>query len=249
MFETLAIIGAAAWTYPLAVWIHQLLTKTKVEVINHRQLEIGFTTFGPMLNLNLAFSAEKRDAFIKQIQLTLTHENNEVQNFQWEWFEEILLEMDMAESGTIPYKKNQKAIAIKVPTQTLIEKKVGFQQRQFQKEYTLLYSQTNQTAINIKESGVEQNQIIATSEYNNFADLFKNFFLWKVGQYKGHLTVFVADGSSFNAHLSFVLTALDIKTLEKNINTCKEALKNHFIDLDPDFKADWRWVYREDTSK
>lgn len=60
-FEIVAIIGAAAWIYPFAVRIIKLLTKTELEVINHRQVEIGYSFCGPILNINLAFSAENKD--------------------------------------------------------------------------------------------------------------------------------------------------------------------------------------------
>lgn len=249
-YDILAIIGAAAWLYPFSVWVLKLLTKTKVEAINHRLIEIGYTTFGPIINLNLAFSAEKKDAFIKNITLTLTHENNEKQEFQWEWFEEILLEMDVAETGPIPYKKNQKAIAIKVPTQTLIEKKVGFQQRKFQKEYSKIYSEVNQSAIAISENKADINQLMVTREFNEFSELFKKYFLWKVGKYEGHIRIFVAESeTTFDTHFSFELDGLDIKTVEQNVETCKESLKNHFVTLDPAFKADWRWINKLDTSR
>ena len=158
LFEILAIIGAFAWVYPMAIWMNKLFTKTQVEILNHKELEIGFTSHGPIVNLNMAFSAEHKDAFIKKVQLTIRHEKNETSVFHWEWFEEILLEMDIPESGIIPYKKNQKAIAIKVPTETLTEKKVGFQNKKFKEEYSKLFSATNETYINLTSNETDHTQ-------------------------------------------------------------------------------------------
>ncbi|MEO2081475.1 MAG: hypothetical protein ABGW88_08095 [Leeuwenhoekiella sp.] len=131
IYKILAILGALAWTYPLVIWISNLFTKTKLEVINHKQLDIGYTTNGPIINIDLAFSAIDKDAFIRAVSIKLEHENKENIELQWEWFEEVLLEMDIPDSGIVPYRKNQKAIAIKVPVETLIEKKSVFKAKNF----------------------------------------------------------------------------------------------------------------------
>lgn len=250
LFDVLAIIGALAWVYPFALWIKNLLIKTEVEVLNHKELEIGFTFYGPIVNLNLAFSAKNKDAFIKNVQLTLTHEKNETHLFHWEWFEEVLLEMDIPESGIVPYKKNQKAIAIKVPTEMLIEKKVGFQNKKFKEEYSKLYSATNETFINLTSNGSEHNQIKSTKEFNDFNDLFKNHFPWKVGKYNGNIEIFVANRKkTFNQTFSFEMSRLDVKTLEQNLTTCKQSLENRFVLLDPNFKVEWKWANLLDLEK
>ena len=248
--EILAIIGALAWTYPLAIWIKGLLTKTKLEIINHKVIEIGFSSFGPIINLNMAFSALNKEAFIKDIQLTLIHENKETHQFHWEWFEEVLLELDMPENISIPYKKNQKAIAIKVPTETLVEKKVGFQTKKYHSEYSKLYSATNQTHINLIQSHSDPTQIKATKEYNEFRDMFKKHFPWKVGQYKGKIQVTIANRkTTFDQTFTFEMTNLDVKNLELNIDTCIRLLESHFITFDQSFKPDWKWVNQIDLEK
>lgn len=123
IYEVLAILGALAWIYPLAIWIQNILKKTKLEIINHNQLEIGYTINGPIINIDLAFSAIDKDAFIRKVTIMLEHENRENILLHWEWFEEVLYVMDLPDSAIVPYRKNQKAIAIKVPRETLIEKR------------------------------------------------------------------------------------------------------------------------------
>lgn len=91
IYKILAILGALAWTYPLAIWIRNLLTKTKLEIINHKQLEIGYTTNGPIVNIDLAFSAIDKDAFIRKVSIKLEHENKENIELQWEWFRKLPL--------------------------------------------------------------------------------------------------------------------------------------------------------------
>ena len=158
--------------------------------------------------------------------------------------------MDIPESGTIPYKKNQRAIAIKVLTETLIEKKIGFQNRKYQEDFAKLYSATNQNSINLSENRIDVAQITGTKEYNEFSDLFKKYFSWKVGKYNGIILVHIADRKkTFEKTFTFELSTIDVKTLEQNITTCKESLKNIFVTLDPNYRADWKWVNTLDLKK
>jgi hypothetical protein len=250
IYKILAILGALAWVYPLAIWIRSLLTRTKLEIVHHKQLEIGYTTNGPIVNIDLAFSAIDKDAFIKKVSVKLEHENKENIDLQWEWFEEVLLEMDVPDSGIVPYRKNQKAIAIKVPTQTLIEKKIGFQSKKFKSEYSSLYSGTNQKQINISENQQDIQQLKTTNEYNDFVNLFKNHFPWKKGKYEGLIEVEIAERKKvFRQNFSFELTTLDIKNLETNINTSQKLVELHFVSPDPEFKTIWKWANPFDLEK
>ena len=250
IYKILSILGALAWVYPLAIWIRILLTKTKLEIINHKQLEIGYTTNGPIVNIDLAFSAIDTDAFIKKVSIKLEHENKENIKLQWEWFEEILYEMDIPDSGIVPYRKNQKAIAIKVPKETLIEKKIGFQSKTFKSGYFNLYSNTNQKQINISENQQDLQQLKTSNEYNEFLNLFKDHFPWKKGKYVGLIDVEIAErNKTFTQNFSFELTTLDIKNLETNIITCQKLVELHFVTPDPDFKTIWKWANPFDLEK
>ena len=249
-FEILAILGALAWIYPLAILIRGILTKAELEIINHKQIEIGYTTYGPIVNIDLAFSSNNKDAFIKKIVIKLEHESKENIELIWEWFEEELLEMHVPESGIVPYRKNQRAIAIKVPTQTLIEKKVGFQSQKFKKEYSKAFSATNQKQINIVDNGQNIEQLKTTNEYNDFLDLFKNHFSWRKGQYQGEIQVEIAKRKElFTQPFSFELTTLDIKNLESNIIACQKSVEVYFVLPDSEYQSVWKWAYPFDLEK
>lgn len=91
--DALAIIGSLAWVYPLIQWINEKLMRTELEIITHKELEIGYSTFGPILNLKMAFSASKDDAFVKEVAIELVHESNQIEKYKWDWFEEIIMEV------------------------------------------------------------------------------------------------------------------------------------------------------------
>ncbi|XOV93506.1 MAG: hypothetical protein ACFHWX_02115 [Bacteroidota bacterium] len=249
-FEILAVLGALAWIYPLAVLLRNILSRTKIEILNHKELEVGFTTNGPIVNMDVAFSSRNKDAFVKSVSIKLEHENKENLELKWEWFEEVLMELDIPDSGIVPYRKNQKAIAIKVPTGTLVEKKIGFQNRKFKSEYSKIFSDTNQKQINISDNDQNIEQLKTSNEYNDFLNLFKNHFPWKKGKYSGVIKVEIAERKKvFTQDFSFELTTLDIKNLELNITTCQKLVEMHFVKLDKEFKTVWKWAQPFDLEK
>ena len=145
--EWLSAIGALAWLPQLFQWIKEYFTKPKLTIVSGNQIEIGYTSFGPIINLSLAILSEKKKAIVNKIDLELVHENNDTQKFSWVWFEEVLYSMDLPGSQQVSTKKNQNAIAIKIGVDDLIEKKVGFQQNTFKNEYDKHYKKLTEDAI------------------------------------------------------------------------------------------------------
>lgn len=243
-YQILAVSGALAWLSPIIVpWIIKKFTDTKLTVISHKQFEIGYTTLGPIFNINLAFLAKDKDALIEKIDVHLQHEKKEINYFIWDWFEEQLLQLETPDMGAIPFRKNQKAIAINALTNTLVEKKVGFQNPEFQKRYNELFYSTNEAYNNIINAGQDLKTIAGKKEYNDFKDHLRNSFFWKIGKYTADIDVFISNRKEPYKHqVSFQLTNLDLKTLDRNIEMCLNILQNHYIDLDPKHRENWKWV-------
>jgi hypothetical protein len=249
--DTLAIIGALAWIYPLAQWLNDKLLRTELDIIMHKELEVGYSVLGPIINLNIAFSASKDDAFIKDVTIQLTHESNQTELYKWEWFEELIMEVHIPDSAAaVPYKKNQKAIAIKVLVESLAEKKIGFHNPNFQAEYSSLFQKTFEVSQNLTNKSAEISELRKTNEYNDFENLFKNSFTWKVGRYKGEINCSVANRTKvFKRVFEFYLSSVEIRLLETNKQICLDVLENHFIKTEPEYKAFWQWVYPRDIAK
>lgn len=241
--DILAIIGALSWIYPLVIWLDKRLTKTELEIINHKELQVGFTYYGPIINIDMALSASKEDAFVKEISIQLKHESNQIENFKWEWFEENLMEIEIPDiGGIVPYKKNQKAVALKVLTNTLSEKRIGFQKPLFHEQYSAQYQKTFEIYQNLITKNGDVNELVKSKEYNDFEHFLRNSFIWKVGKYTGTISCTVANNKSkFTKEIEFYMTNLDIRKLENNIQLCLETLNNHFINQDPNYKAFWNW--------
>lgn len=244
LFKWLAVFGALAWLPPIFIAIKNWIIKPKLSIISDKQLEIGYTSYGPIINIDMAFSTERKDTLINKVLLKLVHEKNETHNFIWEWFEETLLEMSIPNTGTIPYKKNQKAFALKVLTSAITEKKIGFQIPDCKSKSLKLILDLNDIKQGITSQGQDVTLLKVQKEYIELLNLCHNSFIWKTGNYKISISVYTYESKQiFNHYISFSLTDFDIKLLEKNISTLKDLIDNRFITQDVNFMEKWNWVY------
>lgn len=240
----LSILGALAWLPFIINLIKDFLTKPKITIISDKQIEIGYTTYGPIINLYLAFAGEKKDALINKIKLILIHEKSEKQEFEWEWFEEELLEMEVPNAGNVPYKKKQQAIALKLLKDNLIEKKIGFQVDSIKNERNKLINYLNEISENYIKESLDLKNLKAQKEYTDLISLSRNTFIWKVGNYKMTIEAYIYEKKENIRHnIKFKLTTLDLKKLEKNIDIINKIIESYYITHDTEYKATWNWVY------
>lgn len=243
-FQFLAILGALAWLSPWIVpWAIKFFTKPELQIYSHKVLEIGFTTFGPIFNVNFAFLAKKKDALIEKVELHLQHEKKELNYFVWEWFEEQILQMDTPGNGSMPMRKNQKAIAINLLQSFLIEKKIGFNNPEFRNKYDNLFEEVFRDFQNKENANLDIKTISGDKSYNELVNIFEDSFLWKTGKYTVKIDVYAENRKKPFVHeFSFNLTNLDIERLKRNIELCKRSIKNIFIDSNPAYIPEWIWV-------
>ena len=245
MFELLAILGALAWSAPIVVpWLYKRIIKPKLIIITHNVIEIGYTTFGPIVNINMSFLSENKEALIKAIKISLRHENNETHIFEWEWFEESLGQMDMGTTGIYSQTKNQKAVALRVKENDIVERKIGFQNSDFKIKYNDLINRTNEAQYRLQRADKDLSLIVDDVSYNDLQDHLKNSFFWNLGMYTIDVEIFLLGISERAKHsISFRLSNYDKVRLESNIEYCKNFIENSYVTLDPKYSEIWNWVY------
>lgn len=241
--EWLAVIGAFAWLPTIIQGIKEYLKKPKITIVSGKYLDVGFTTFGPIINMSLAFLSENKKALINKVQLELVHENNDTQKFSWVWFEEVLYTIDIPDGVPLDTKRHQTAIAIKIGLDDLVEKKVGFQQDSFKIEYDKHFKQLREEERDYIQLGKPRIDLKATQSYRALHDLFSNSFFWKIGNYHVKINAFILENNINVTHkFKFNLTNLDIKLLQSNIASCHTLLEKRFVDENlPEIKP-WDWV-------
>ena len=242
IFDLLAILGTLAWIPPIFMIINNKFIKPKISIMTEIELEIGYSTFGPIINTRLAFISDNKKALIKKIEAELTHENNDTQKFTWDWFEEILYETDIPNTGSMPTKKSQKAIAINLKKEELIEKKIGFQQNSFKKKQKEIIQKTIEDISIIEKSGKEINEITSKKSYYDLVDHYKHSFNWKTGKYSLVFKVYESSiKNPIEKKIHFSITPLDINNLELNISYCKNAI-DRFLFKPSEELINWKWI-------
>lgn len=251
-FEITAIIGAASWINPIIFIMYKKLTKPKIKLIPEEVAEIGYSIFGPILNIRCAISIEKKDGIIERIEAEIEHENGDKHSLLWKFLDEVQFEFRSfsGEGGIVG--KNQPAIALKVSPQILVEKKIGFQDIYFQEKYQLLFNEfLNYINFLIKTDSLKSfDQLFTSKEFTDLNDFFTKSFYWKVGSYKLCIRTYVNSVKApFEETWKFHLENKDIDVLQKNTMNLEAGIRS-FLEVNlmkeqPSQSSSviWNWVY------
>jgi len=241
LIDWLAVFGAFAWTPHLIGLLRYWFVKSKVRIITQREVEIGFTTYGPILNLRLAFSVENKSIVISDLKIRLTHESGEERIFEWQGITQHMGKMTLPDAQAMPFEKEQSVLAIKLNQTEIEERFVKFQ------EPTYLAAQRKYIAGAVKkmsylksEGKYDAELFLRESEMTELYSFNKHAFPWKSGIYK--VAIEMQSPESYNLVdniREFILTPLDIEKLEKNKNFLEQDYKRMLFGNDE--KIVWQW--------
>lgn len=244
--DWIAILGALAWTPHLIGILKYWLLNSKIRIITQRSVEIGFTTFGSIFNLRLAFAVENKDIVISDVKVWLKHESGEERVLEWQGITQHLGKMKMPNAGDMPYEKEHSVLAIKLNQRDIEERFIRFQEPTF----LALQSEYANKAIKRME------YLKAVGKYvpeeflheQEMADLYsfnKHAFPWKQGKYTVSIEIQSPEKFSLvDNHREFSLTPIDIERLEKNKEQLELDYKRIIIGVEEgDVSAIWQWCY------
>ena len=129
--EFAAYIGAAAWLPQIAAWIYRVLAKPKITIVPDRYADVGFTSYGPIFNIRMAFTADRKGAIIDGFELDLRHADGDVRTLRWSGLSETFSEITDAMGNRQIVGRDQTPIALKIWTESLVEKIVRFQEPRY----------------------------------------------------------------------------------------------------------------------
>lgn len=225
--EFAAYIGAAAWLPQIIRFFSRWLTKPKLKLISGPTVEIGYTTFGPIINLTTSISVERRDALINKITLNAIHEKGDTRKFTWKWLNEIQHQIRNVEGETAEVSKNQPAVAVKVSTLSLTEKQIGFQDLEYQSETQKINTKMDEQIKYYKEKGDDPvESLLNSKEFFEARDFFKNSMYWKQGKYIFEVNIQeIRLSTPHKESFSLVLSKDDIEKLQKNTDQLETYLR------------------------
>lgn len=246
--EIAAYVGAAAWLPQIAGIIYRRIVQPEVSITPGQYGEAGFTSFGPIFNLQLLFSVEKKDIVLDGLEMILQHTDGDLHILRWAGIGETFSEITDAAGNRQIVKRDQTPIAIKIGTESLIEKFVRFQEPKYHEidrpmmanllEHCSYLKQTNPTSY--VEKALESKELFALIEAR------KKSFWWKPGTYE--VTLKPSSPKKFklaNSNFTFKLTKIDIDFLKRNLSLLDIYLKNVISSSTPNFEfqpLNWNWA-------
>lgn len=131
--EIAAYFGAAAWLPQIATWLYRKFVHPVAMIIPDKYAEVGFTPLGPIFNLKMAFSAERKGLIVDGFELRLKHSDGDTHTLRWAGFSETFSEITDNAGNRQVVSRAQTPIALKIGTESLIEKLVRFQEPNYHK--------------------------------------------------------------------------------------------------------------------
>lgn len=239
--DWLAILGALAWTPHLLSLARDWLTKSKVRVITQREAELGFTTYGPIFNIRLAFSVENKDIVISDLRVRLTHESGEERVFEWQGITQHMGKMTLPDASAMPFEKEQSVLAIKLNQKDIEERFVRFQDPAYlatQREYVA--KAAKKMSYLKAEERYDPELFLREPELTDLYSFNKHAFAWKSGRYTASIEMQSPEQFDLVDNVrAFNLTPLDIERLEKNKNLLELDYKR--IITGGEEKLAWQW--------
>ena len=246
--EIAAYIGAAAWLPQIATWIYRKFVQSVVTIVPDKYAEVGFTAFGPIFNVRMAFSAENKDLIVDGFELLLRHSDGDTRTLRWSGLSETFSEITDAAGNRQVVGRDQTPIALKIGTESLLEKFVRFQEPRYHETDRPVMSSLIAHFNFLKRSspGDYVAQTLSSKELFAVLETRQKSFWWKPGRYQ--ITLQLSSPKKFqltHSQFHFELTSVDIDRLKQNVATLDSDLGNVISSNLPDFKGqpvNWNWA-------
>jgi len=207
-------------------------------------VEIGFTTYGSIFNLRLAFAVKNKDTVVSDIKIKLKHESGEERLLEWQGITQHLGKMKTPDAGEMPWEKEHSVLAIKLNQKDIEERFIRFQEPSFltsQREYV---NKSVKKMTYLKAEGkYEPNEFLREPEMTELYAFNKHAFPWKAGKY--HVSIEIQSPEKFELIdniREFSLTPLDIEKLETNKDQIELAYKDMIVGIEEEDKRQhWQW--------
>jgi hypothetical protein len=244
--EIAAYIGAAAWAPQIMRWIYRAYVTPQIQVINSQYASVGYTRFGPIFNLNLAFTAQRKPAIIDVLESVMTHEDGERRTFQMQGMSETISDIaDPAGNKTV-ISKEQVTLAFRIPMETLLEKFVRFQEPRFHAELEPLTQKLAEHLKFEREKGDDYfNRVRATKEFHEILAFHQNYFWWKAGTYSVVFKMASPERIKMQqANFQLQLSQADVEALHANTAHFQKEYENLIRGGEDGFsfhQINWNW--------
>ncbi|HEU4601213.1 MAG TPA: hypothetical protein VFS24_04555 [Steroidobacteraceae bacterium] len=247
LIDWIAVLGALAWLPHLIRLGHQFFTRPKLRIITGVAPELGFTTYGPILNMRLAFVVEHKDLVISGMRILLRHESGPSHVFAWQGLTQTLGTLSNPQMGNMPFQKEANVLALKAKVADVDERFVRFQSVEFLSGKQPVEAKASSRIMYLQRQGkeIDVEALLRCDEMTDLYAYIKRAFPWKQGSYSLSFEIdspqsFSIVGDAYN----FSLTQVDVEELEKNTAQVERDYRERFIPRKEGEPAlVWVWRY------
>lgn len=221
-----AFVGAAAWLPQIGRWLYMLLAHPRLTLLTAAKAEVGYTSFGPIFNIRLSLSCQRRDVVINRMEVDLIHESSERRHFRWQGTRETFSHMKDASGRAVgSFERDSEALAVKVTTQSVYDSLFRFQEVSFISQNETLLNAVVEHEAYLRASGADHRRGLLNSEpMHKLNALHRDAFWWKPGIYRVEFRISaLTKVSVVGTKKVFALTSADVEGLRKNIANIPES--------------------------
>lgn len=232
--ELAAYIGAAAWLPQIVTWIYRRFVRAAITVVPDRYAEVGFTSFGPIFNVRMAFAADRKDAIIDGLELLLRHEDGETRRVRWSGLLETFSEITDSAGNRQVVSRDQNPIALKIGTESLVEKFVRFQEPRYHESLRPPMNSLMAHFSFLKRSGDPDyvQKALVSKELYELVDARRKSFWWRAGRYD--VTLKLSSPKRFSlphSRYAFKLTSAAVDDLKAEHSASRDGdSKRHQVE-------------------
>lgn len=245
VFDWVALIGAAAWLPQILVVIYWVLVKPRAVLIPVPELELGYTYYGPILNMKASLFAERKDALILEMKLFLRHEDGREIVLHWHSFTEEFSQLRDASGEAAKVTKDQMATALQVSTSVPTTKFIRFQDSSFQDETRGLFGASDQELNRLQAAEVDDpvGEYLTSKEHTQLLSHFRHGFPWEPGRYQFWLRMEIQGRRRpAVAESAFVLRKSDVDRLRTNIDVIERQAELFARGAEDQLAREYQWI-------
>jgi len=251
--DWIAYIGAAAWTPPIVFILYKLLARPKITFYPDRQVQIGYTSLGPIFNLTLSLTTQRKDIMINKIGVKLTHQDGSKHNFVWTRISETLSEIrnPLGPTPIMSVEKSLPPIVVKLSTGNIVQAFIQFQDLHFGSALAKASSgfQKHFHFIREKKTKLTKEDIDAAidcKEFEELMDFHKSSFCWKEGRYEVMFNIQSPSRYTMTrTKFVFKLTQHDADALRTNLDHIRTDYRQTLLTNVEGYKYETiPWVWR-----
>ena len=220
--EIAGFIGAAAWIPHASRWIITHFTRPRITILTGPNAEIGYTSFGPILNLSINLSAERHDVVVNGLKIKLKHESGDQRLFIWQGSRTTFSQLKDATGTAVgSFEQDTDATAFKVTTQAVFESFFRFQEKKFIEAKEPLFNSVVEHEVYLATSDKnKQDELLKSVPMHQLKAFHRDSFWWESGTYVVEFELSALTKIKvFRRKFQFSLSSSAVEKLRENIDT------------------------------